>query len=334
MTGRTATARAQVNIALIKYWGKRDERLHLPTNGSLSLTLEGLHTTTTVTFSPELPTDVFVRDGAERDGEEARRVGAFLDLVRVEAGLSERARVVSRNEVPTAGGLASSASGFAALAAAASRAAGLPLDEVALSCLARRGSGSACRSIYGGFVEWRRGERPDGRDSHGVQLAPESHWENLRLVVSQLSSLPKDRTSRDGMRDTVRTSPFYPGWLATVDADLALARAAIAARDLEALGEVAERNALKMHATMLGAVPAFTYWMPASLAAMQAVWQLRREGVPAWFTMDAGPHVKVVTEEAQLARVSAALTATPGVERVRVCSPGGGLRWLNEPLQP
>ncbi|MEB3330562.1 MAG: diphosphomevalonate decarboxylase [Candidatus Sericytochromatia bacterium] len=333
MNGGTATARAHVNIALVKYWGKRDEALFLPANGSLSLTLDGLFTTTTVAFEPDLAADVFVRDGLAPGGEEALRVTAFLDRVRALAGSSMRARVVSRNDVPTAAGLASSASGFAALAAAASQAAGLHLDGAALSRLARQGSGSACRSVFGGFVEWRRGSRPDGLDSHGVPLAPPAHWD-VRLVVTRLSEARKDHSSRDGMRATMRTSPLYPGWLATVEQDLADARTAIGARDLEALGQVAERSALKMHATMLGAQPPFTYWLPTTLAVMQAVWDLRRAGVPAWLTIDAGPNVKVLTSPAAEARVAASLAAVPGVAGLVRCAPGPGITWLEAPVEP
>ena len=327
----TATARAHANIALVKYWGKRDERLFLPTNGSLSLTLDGLYTTTSVRFEPGLAADVLVRDGAERPGEETARVTRLLDLVRAEAGLGARARVVTRNDVPTAAGLASSASGFAALAAAASRAAGLALDDAALSRLARQGSGSACRSIFGGFAEWRRGTRPDGLDSHGVPLAGQDHW-GLRMVVTLLTAAPKARSSRDGMRDTVRSSPFYPGWLATAEADLLAAREAIAARDLEALGDVAERSALKMHATMLGAQPPFTYWLPATLAVMHEVWRLRRAGLPAWLTIDAGPNVKVLTLPGHVDALRSALAAVPGVTGTLACGPGPGVTWLDEPV--
>lgn len=331
-TPAQATARAHANIALVKYWGKRQETLHLPTNGSLSLTLDGLYTTTTVAFDDALAADTFVRDGAPRSGGEAERVSRFLDLVRERAGLTTRARVTSRNDVPTAAGLASSASGFAALAAAASRAAGLALAPAELSALARRGSGSACRSIFGGFAEWRKGERADGTDSHGVPLAGPDHWD-VRMVVTLLSAAPKSRSSRDGMRDTVQTSPFYPGWLATVDFDLQAARAAIAGRDLEALGTVAERSALKMHATMLGARPPFTYWQPATMAVMQAVWALREAGTPAWLTIDAGPNVKVLTDPAHVAAVEAALRAVPGVEGLVTCGPGPGVAWLDEAVR-
>jgi diphosphomevalonate decarboxylase len=235
--------------------------------------------------------------------------------------------------VPTAAGLASSASGFAALAAAASRAAGLDLDETALSRLARQGSGSACRSIFGGFVTWRKGDRPDGLDSHGVPLAPADHWP-LRMLVTVLEDAPKPIKSRDGMRETVRTSPFYPGWLATVGADVAAAESAIARRDFTALGTVAEANALKMHATMLGAQPPFTYWQPATLALVHAVWALRAGGVEAYFTMDAGPNVKVLCRPEDEPAVAAALKAEPGVRALVSCGPGPGVAYMEEAVTP
>lgn len=321
---REACARAHSNIALVKYWGKRDETLFLPTNGSLSLTLDGLFTTTRVRFEPGLAADVFVLNGHREDGA---KVSAFLDLVRAQAGLTDRARVESRNDVPTAAGLASSASGFAALAAAASWAAGLDLPDAELSALARRGSGSASRSIFGGFAEWKRGTLADGTDSHGVSLAPPEHWD-LRMIVTLLSAAPKAVSSRAGMKATVKTSPFYPGWLATVERDLATCRTAIAARDLAALGEAAESSALKMHATMLGARPPFTYFQPASIAVMHAVWGLREQGVPAWLTMDAGPNVKVLTTPEAQQAVEAMLRTVPGVLDLIACGPGPGVRRL------
>lgn len=319
-----ATARAHANIALIKYWGKRDEALFLPTNGSLSLTLDRLFTTTTVAFSDAPGPDRFLLNGAEVGGPQAAKVSRFLDRVRALAGLEVAAVVDSINDVPTAAGLASSASGFAALAAAASRAAGLALSAEDLSRLARQGSGSACRSIYGGFAEWRRGTAPDGHDSHAVPVAPQDHWD-LRMLVTILEAGPKAVSSRDGMRETVATSPFFPGWLATIEQDLAAARSAVLARDFEALGTVAEANALKMHATMLGAEPPFTYLKPASLALWDVIWALRRDGVPAYFTMDAGPNVKVLVEPAHAGAVEAALRACPGVVDVIACGPGPGI---------
>jgi len=224
--------------------------------------------------------------------------------------------------VPRGVGLASSAAAFAALALAASRAAGLALDPSALSALARRGSGSAARSVLGGFVEWRRGERADGRDSVAEPLAPPDFWD-LRVVVALTSSAPKAVSSRAGMEHAA-TSPFYPAWVAGAEADLAEARAAIRARDLEVLGLVAEHSALKMHAVGMGARPPLLYWRGATVDCLDRVWKLRAEGTPAFATIDAGPQVKVLCAPGDARRVAEALRAVPGVERVLACAPGVG----------
>jgi len=263
-----------------------------------------------------------VIDGAEAAGDEARRLTSFLDLVRATTRRREAAAVVMRSSVPRGIGLASSAAAFAALALAASRAAGWTLDAAELSALARRGSGSAARSIFGGFVEWHRGERADGVDSFAEPLAPADHWD-VRMVVAITSTTPKSVSSRNGMVRTA-ASPFYPAWVAGADADLAEARAAIRARDLEALGLVAEHSALKMHAAALATRPPILYWRAATLDCIHRVWALRADGVPAYFTIDAGPQVKVLCAAGDAARVVAGLEMLPGVERVLVCGPGRG----------
>ena len=316
-----ATARANVNLALVKYWGKRDAALNLPATGSISLTLDGLSVEASVAFGGG-EADRIEIDGAEAAGDEALRVARFLDLVRAEAGRRDRALVTTRSTVPRGVGLASSAAAFAALALAASRAAGIVLDPPALSALARRGSGSAARSIFGGFVEWRRGERPDGRDSVAEPLAPLDFWD-VRVVVAVTSSAPKAVSSRAGM-ERAATSPFYPAWVAGAEADLAEARAAIRARDLDALGLVAEHSALGMHAVGLAARPPLVYWRAATVGCLERVWQLRAEGTPAFATIDAGPQVKVLCAPADAGPVAEALRAVPGVERVLTCAPGGG----------
>src|SRR5690625_3856942 len=168
-----ATAKAHTNIALIKYWGKRDESLILPTNNSLSLTLDAFYTTTKVQFDLELEEDIFNLDGQVVQGVQYDRVKQFLDMIRAYADqLNIFAKVDSTNTVPTAAGFASSASGFAALAAASTHALGLDLSDQELSRLTRMGSGSACRSIYGGFAEWEQGQKEDGSDSYAVPIAP------------------------------------------------------------------------------------------------------------------------------------------------------------------
>jgi len=316
MAAAATTARANVNLALVKYWGKRDRVLNLPATGSISLTLDGLSVEASVAFGGGEADRVEI-DGAEAAGDEALRVA-----VRAEAGRRERALVTTRSTVPRGVGLASSAAAFAALALAASRAAGIALDPPALSALARRGSGSAARSIFGGFVEWRRGERADGRDSVAEPLAPPDFWD-LRVVVAVTSSAPKAVSSRAGMEHAA-TSPFYPAWVAGAEADLAEARAAIRARDLEALGLVAEHSALEMHAVGMAARPPLLYWRGATVDCLDRVWKLRAEGTPAFATIDAGPQVKVLCAPGDARRVAEALRAVPGVERVLACAPGAG----------
>jgi diphosphomevalonate decarboxylase len=312
------TAEARTNIALVKYWGKRDAALNLPVAGSLSLTLDGLTTVTTMTLDASLAADELALDGQPQSGEPLYRVARFLDLCRARAGVGPHARVQSQNSFPTASGLASSASGFAALAVAAAAAYRLDLDPTALSALARRGSGSAARSIFGGFAELL-----PGGDAHAVPLPAF----DVRLVVAVVGGgAPKSVSSRSGMDHTALTSPLFAGFVATVPADLDEARAAITRRDLAALGEVAERSALTMHASALAARPGIVYWRGATVEGIHAVRDLRAAGVAAWVTIDAGPHVKVLTSPADAPHVAQALAAVPGVSRTIIAAPGAGAR--------
>lgn len=323
-----ATAKAHTNIALIKYWGKRNEELILPTNNSLSLTLDGFHTTTTVDFQEELKEDHFQLNEEIVSGIALERVTEFLDLVRQMAGKESLfAKVNSINHVPTAAGFASSASGFAALAAAASKAIGLRLEQSELSRLTRRGSGSASRSIYGGFAEWQMGEREDGTDSYAVPIAPQNHWD-VRMAGVVLSSEMKKISSRTGMRRTVETSPFYDGWLKSLPEDLSGIKQAIETRDFIHLGEIAEANCLKMHATSLGAKPPFTYWLDATIRVMHQVQDMREQGIPAYFTIDAGPNVKVLYLPENEQEVERILKGIKGVSDVILSKPGPGVSYI------
>lgn len=324
-----AVAEASTNIALVKYWGKRDAALNLPATGSLSLTLAGLTTRTEVRFDPALGADALALDGAPVLGRPLARVAAFLDLVRALAGISLRAEVRSENGFPTASGLASSASGFAALAVAATAAAGLALDGRALSQLARRGSGSAARSIFGGLVLLRRGERADGADCWAEPLDAADPWD-VRLVIGVAGEGRKETLSTDGMDHTARTSPYYRAWVEGHAADLVAAQQAVARRDLAALGEIAERSCLGMHASALAARPGVIYWTGATVEGFHAVRALRRAGVGAWFTNDAGPHVKALCAAADAPRVAAALGAVPGISRAIVCESGEGVRVVED----
>ena len=312
-----AVARANTNIALVKYWGKRDAALNLPAVGSLSLTLEGLSTRTTVTFDGKLAADSLVLNGAPADERAVGRIAKFLDIVRARAGIGERASVESSNDFPTAAGLASSASAFAALAVAATHAAGLSLSDRELSILARRGSGSAARSIFGGFAEMHRGTRADGEDSFAEPIDT-SGWD-VRLVIAATTQGPKATLSTDGMRHTAETSPYYDAWVKMSERDLASAREAIARRDLEALGAVTEASCLSMHASAMAARPAVMYFVGATIEGYRTIAELRRSGVPAWFTCDAGPHVKALTDAAHAAQVEAALAK---LGKTWICKPG------------
>jgi diphosphomevalonate decarboxylase len=321
MLGAETTARANVNVALIKYWGKRDATLNLPATGSISMTLDGLWVEATCAFGTGSD-DQCVIDGAPAMEPDRAKVLRFVDLVRAQAGTEANATVRTTSGVPNGVGLASSAAAFASLAVAASRAAGLRLEPPALSALARRGSGSAARSIFGGFVEWHRGERADGRDSIAECLIAPNDWD-VRIVVAVTSTARKAVSSRDGM-ERAASSPLYPVWVETAERDLTVARRAIAARDLEALGLVAEHSALKMHAIGLAARPPLLYWRGATVESVHRVWALREEGTRGYVTIDAGPQVKVLCEPGDAARIASALRDVPGVERVLTCAPGTG----------
>lgn len=286
-------ARAFTNIALIKYWGKKDPKLILPMNRSLSLTLDAFYTETSVSFSKDYTEDLFYLDGYLQEGEKKmQKVSRLLNLARKQAGIYDHAVVHSHNFVPTAAGLASSASGLAALAGACNEALALNLSSTELSRFARKGSGSACRSVYGGFAEWKKGDS----DQTSFALPVDANqWENeLAMIFIITNDKAKKISSRNGMQQTVETSLYYNDWLKAAEADIKTAKNAIANQDFHALGEVIEANCLKMHATTLAATPPFSYWTPDSLKAMNKVYEMRQNGQNCYFTMDAGPNVKVL----------------------------------------
>jgi diphosphomevalonate decarboxylase len=319
---RQAVAIANSNVALAKYWGKRNERLNLPYTGSISITLAGLSTTARVRFGTERNHDHVVMNGEQVDTSPAYAVRQFLDHVRQAAGERAAADVEIRSNFPVAAGLASSASTFAALALAASSALGLPLSPRELSALARRGSGSAARSILGGYAEWLPGEADDGSDSYAVQLAGPEHW-RLGIVVA-ITDLGRKRVgSREGMAHALKQSPFFPAWLESHAADLEAVRQGILDRDLALTGRAAEHNCLKMHAASMAASPPLLYWKPATLAVIHRVLQLREEGTEAYFTIDAGPQVKIICSWPQRDAVAAAIREVPGVQSVLLSEPGG-----------
>jgi len=324
---KPATARARANIALVKYWGKADAGSNLPASGSISLTLDGLQTITRVAFDPDLDRDELFLDGVEAADVPRARAGRFMGLVRKMSALDLFARIESHNSFPTAAGLASSASGFAALACAATRAAGLNLPEPVLARLAQRGSGSAPRSLLGGFVELHLNGPDDEPNCRIEQLAPAEKWQ-VRLVIAVCESMPKKVGSSEGMERSRTTSPFYASWLRTHADDLQAARRAIAKEDFSRLGEIVESSCFKMHSVALSSKPALLYWNPASVAVMHRVWTLREEGLSAYLTIDAGPNVKVLCPDKQAAKIGSALECIEGVKRVIVEHPGPGVEYL------
>lgn len=314
-----ATATAPSNIAFIKYWGRKDEPLRLPENGSISLNLSHLTTTTTVAFEPQLPADsVTIND--RQDPAESVRVTRHLDRIRSLAGIGERARVVSRNSFPTGTGLSSSASGFAALTVAGAAAAGLTLDEAALSVLARQGSGSACRSIPGGYVEWLDGTTSD--TSYAVSLYPPEYWEVMD-VVAVVSEGRKEVPTSEG-QTLVGTSPFFSVRRDRMPDKLAACKAALAARSFAQLGELAEAEALEMHAVMITSRPALLYWTAGTLALMKLVPKWREEGLPVYFTINTGQDIHLLCLPDGQEQLVAKLRELPYVTDIIVNRPAGG----------
>jgi diphosphomevalonate decarboxylase len=321
------TAQANPNIALIKYWGNRNDDLRLPANGSISMNLDGLETHTTVHFDEFLPADNVKINGKIARGTPCARVSKMLDEVRALAGIHHFAWVESKNNFPTGTGIASSASAFAALALAASKAAGLDLDKAALSRLARLGSGSACRSIPGGFVEWTAGT--SDADSYAVSIAPPEHWD-LADCIAVISSEHKSTGSTEG-HALAWTSPLQSARVEDAPRRLDICRHAILNRDFAALAEITEVDSNLMHAVMMTSVPPLFYWQPATLAVMQAVRAARAKGLSVCYTIDAGSNVHVICIGASTEKTVRLVGSIPGVREVRLAKVGGPARLVENP---
>ncbi|MGD8404765.1 MAG: diphosphomevalonate decarboxylase [Anaerolineales bacterium] len=318
----TATAQANPNIAFIKYWGNRDQDLRLPVNGSISMNLDGLFTRTTITFSAALKADRLRISNRPVTGPGLERVSRFLDIVRQLAGMNNRAEVTSENNFPSGAGIASSAAAFAALALSSSRAAGVVLTQRELSRLARRGSGSACRSTPGGFVEWQMGESEE--DSYAYSIASPEHWD-LADCVAIVSRGHKKTGSTEG-HALAGTSPLQNARVEDAPRRLGLCRRAILERDFEALSAVVELDSDMMHAVMMTSTPGLFYWQSASVAVMEAVRKWRRRGMPVCYTVDAGPNIHVICPREYIGETEKNLRALPGVQDVLVAGVGGPAR--------
>lgn len=323
-----ATAKAPANIAFIKYWGKADEERRLPLNDSLSMNLTGAHTTTTVEFDPAFIEDsVDIIDGEFSEQEKARVIKG-LTRIRERAGSKLRARVVTKNTFPKGAGSAASASGFAALTLAGFTALGITLSEKELTVFARLGSGSACRSIPDGFAVWEKGT--DSESSYAYSLYPADYWDIRDILVIVDKSMKKVSTT-DGM-ERVATSPKLAARLDAVPRRMALIQEALEKKDFRLFGSITEEDCLDMHAVMQSQVPPLMYWSPATQRIMAHVVRLRAEGIPVYFTIDAGPNVHVICEEKDELTVAESLKKLPGIEEIIYNKPARGAHIISTHL--
>lgn len=321
------TAIAPSNIAFIKYWGRKDEVLRLPENGSLSMNLSGLQTTTTVEFSPDYIED-YIEINGTREPNEGSRVTKHLDRVRTLAKISYFAKVVTKNNFPTGTGLSSSASGFAALTVSAAKAAGLTLSEKDLSILARQGSGSACRSIPDGFVEWLDGDTSD--TSYAVSLYPPDYWDIVD-VVAVVSEGRKDVSTSEGQK-LVGSNPFFPVRRAHIKERLELVKKLLAVKNFPEFGKLIEAEALELHAIMLTSRPSLIYWTPGTLTIMKLINKWKEDGLPVYFTINTGQDIHLICQQETVEFVKSKLTDVDGIKEVIVNTSAVGARITNTHL--
>lgn len=306
-----ASYRASPSLALIKYWGKRDNRLNIPATSSLAVTLKGLDTRTTTTLTEG--EDRVILDGAQTD---PNRYNSIFEEIRRVLDKSCRFSVESANNFPTAAGLASSSSGFAALTCSCVRAAGVELSSESLSAIARIGSASAARSLYAGFVGLEAGAE------NAVPLFPVDHWPDLKIVVVAVKTGRKPVSSRQAMEATRESSPYYRAWLEDSNSLYRDALDALGGRDIEHLGSLMNLSYMRMFGTMLSASPNILYWLPGSIALIHGCRELRKGGLGAWETMDAGPQVKIVCLEKDLEEILRFVNKMPYDFKILVTAPG------------
>jgi diphosphomevalonate decarboxylase len=321
---RSAKAAASPNIAFIKYWGNSDQAIRLPANGSISMTLGGLETQVVVTFDPSLQADELDAQGAEVGSDPLTRISQHLDIIRDLAGISDHALVETQSNFPSGAGLASSAAVFAALTIAACEAAGLELDSRELSRIARRGSGSACRSIFGGFVEAFTGE--EDHDAYAEVIAPADHWRLIDLIA--IVSREHKQIGSTAGHALASTSPLQPARVADAPRRLEVCRQSILGRNFPPLANIIEQDSNMMHAVMLTSTPPLLYLSPPSLAVMEAVSSWRAAGLRVCYTVDAGPNVHCITHADDAEEILSRLRTVPGIEEVIQAPPGEAARVL------
>jgi len=328
-----ASSVSPINIALIKYWGKRDQDLILPYNNSISMTVDSLYSHTTVDFGEQYEEDIFILNNKKvevNSVEYKKYIGRFLNIVREKYDIDLKVKIMSENNFPTSAGLASSASGFSALSMAINGALNLGLNSRELSILSRLGSGSSARSIYDGFVEWKKGEMDDGSDSYAEQVIED--WASLRMVICITDEKQKKIKSRAGMTQSVNASPMYSGWLSSIDEDLNLMRNGLMRKNFSVVGRVAEENCLKMHAVMMTTKPSIIYWNDITLKIIKSIIDWRKNGLESYFTIDAGSQVKIICMENNMGEIIENCKKIKGIKDIIVAKPGKGSKITNKHL--
>ena len=319
MQDKSITAIAHPNIAFIKYWGDLDPNFRIPANGSISMNLDQLFTRTTVWIDPGLTQDIFYLNNKIVRGQAYERVRNFLSNIRNLYGKSLFFKIRSTNNFPTGVGIASSASGFASLALAVSKTCGLDIDEKELSIIARLGSGSACRSIPAGFVEWHAGS--DHQSSFAISIAPADHWNLIDCIVI-VDDKPKMVGSTQG-HALASSSPLQEARLKQVAQNLVQCRQAILQRDFEKLADAIELDSNLMHAVMMTSTPPLFYWQPATISIMKATRDWRSKGLAVCYTIDAGPNVHLICQPQDSSRLMKQLSQIPGILSIIQSHPGG-----------
>jgi len=325
----SVTAKAHPNIAFIKYWGNQDDSLRLPSNGSISMNLASLSTTTTVSINPKLNSDSLELNGSTQTGPPLRRTQQYLNLLRKIFKREEFLDIKSTNDFPMSAGIASSASAFAALSTAIAHLYRLRLQQKELSAIARLGSGSACRSIPPGYCEWKTGSSHEV--SFAITIAPEHHWA-LWDCIALVESKPKEVSSTKG-HSRADSSPLQYARIMDTPRRLDICRTAIINKDFGSLSEIIELDSNAMHAVMMTSKPPIMYWQPTSLLIMHEVKNMRHKGIAAAYTLDAGSNVHVICTEESYQKVEDNLQDIPGVIEV-IKSPSGGGACLIQSKNP
>ncbi|MCL5434038.1 MAG: diphosphomevalonate decarboxylase [Candidatus Marsarchaeota archaeon] len=320
---------ATPNIAFVKYWGKRNDKLILPYNSSISITLgEELNTKTSVMFTKKIKEDIFYINGQKQDltDKDVKERFAIIDIMRKKARTDAKVIVVSENSFPTAAGLASSASGIAAMVYAVNAALKLNLDTKELSIIARQGSGSSCRSLTGGFVKWEKGNKEDGSDSYIRQIKDSNYWPDLINIITIVSKSKKKISSRVGMKQTVETSQFYKLRPNIAEEHCNQLEEAISRKDFEQLCKITMQESNNFHSVALDTYPPIIYLNDTSKEIINAIHELNEsEGkIIAAYTFDAGPNANIITLDKYKNKVLDVLKKIDDIEQTIITKSGNG----------